>query len=479
MNKISTKKYPSSILRDRGQYNLLITYEEIKEHIINNITDYKKGIIKSQYDKYNENIEKHINELLKLKIYKNLSNNTTMNTLKYLFFHLRNAIYVQIRNNEVDIFQPFANVFYKNNWSHNIKLDTGESSELIINISEKSEVYNYIKYKEKYFKVYQKYMMNKNRWWCNNILINNEEREDVWGIHSLDLYKEILEETCKNRKINDVNFFINKRDHPMLKKDLTEPYDKLYPTEQQLDHIYQNQSYTPILSPYVDDKYSDIPFIVPDDWKMVQDDYEYQILKDVSWDNKKETAFFRGSATGYPTLKNNQRLQIAKLSQEWNGRDDLLNAGITSYNPKDKVEIDRTMTFIKKDELNIQLSEKIPMNEQIEYKYILSIAGHSGGVNRISWILQSGCLWLKVKPLDIIDATDSWYTPLLKEGEHYIEITEDLSNLEEKIIWCRNNDDKCKQIVENAKNIYNNYFTKDKLIDYSEFILNSISNNFN
>ena len=475
MNKISTKSYPSSLLTNRGEYNLLITYSEIKENIIDKFEDIN---IKNNITEYsNEEIKQEIESKLKLKIYKDLSNNTTNNTLKYLFFHLRNAIYIKIRNNKVVLFQPFANALYKNNWSHNIKLDSNDS--FIINknynISDKTEIYNYIKYKEKYFKIYQRYLINKELWWCNNIIINNEERKDIWGTHSLDLYKEILTETCKNHKINDIDFFINKRDHPLLKKDLTEPYDKLYPEKQLLDNIYQNQSYTPILSPYVDDKYADIPFIIPDDWKMIQNDYEYKILENISWKDKIETAFFRGSATGYPTLENNQRLQIAKLNQEWNGMDNLLNAGIVSFNSKDKVNIDRTVTFVKKNKLNIKLLEKVPMNEQIKYKYILSIAGHSGGINRISWLLQSGCLWLKIKPLDIIDATDSWYSPLLNSGEHYIEIKSDLSDLKEKILWCRENDDKCKEIVENAKEIYNKYFTKEGLMNYSAYILNSIN----
>lgn len=152
----------------------------------------------------------------------------------------------------------------------------------------------------------------------------------------------------------------------------------------------------------------------------------------------------------------------------------MLNAGITSYNPKDKIDTNLTMTFIKKNEVNIKLVNRIPMNEQIKYKYILSIAGHSGGVNRISWILQSGCLWMKVKPLDIIDATDSWYSPLIEEGKHYIGINSDLSNLEDKINWCRNNDSECEKIMNNAKELYDTYFTKDGLMKYSAFILNSI-----
>lgn len=465
MIKINIKKFPGSLLKNRGEYNLLITYTEVYDNIIRNISEIKniKIINKKQY--YNE-IENNIKNILKLKIYQNLSNYTTINTLNYLFNHMRNAIYIKIRNNKVVQYQPFANYFYKNNWSDNIKFENSN------NINE------YIKYKSTYFKIYKKYITNIEQWWCNNIIINNEHRSDIWGVHSLKIYKEILDETCLNYKINDVDFFINKRDHPMLKTDLTEPYEQLYKKNTKLHDIYQNKSYTPILSPYVDKKYADIPYIIPDDWNLIKDDYEYKIKIDIPWEEKIDTAIFRGSATGYTTLKNNQRIQIAKLSQEMSKSkyNNLLNAGIVSYNSRDKIDDNLTLTFIKPN--IVDLVEKIPMHEQIKYKYIISIAGHSGGINRISWILQSGCLWLKVEPLDIINATESWYSPLLKPNIHYISIKSDLSDLQEKILWCRSHDNECKKIMENAKLIYNQYFTKDNLLKYSAFILNSINNNF-
>jgi len=461
---INTRNYPSSILSDRGEYNLLITYPEIKKNIINKLSNTKNDKYITKYQ--NENIVNSINEYCKLPIYSNLSKYTTINSINYLFFHLRNAIYVKIRNNKVVEFLPFANAFYRNNWSHNIKLD------------ESKNVHEYIQYKKKYYKVYQKYLLDKERWWCNSVIINNDDRKDIWGTHSLDIYKDILDETCKNKKINDIDFFINKRDHPMLKKDLTEPYDNLFPAKKKLEGIYLNQHYTPILSPYVDNEFADIPYIIPDDWKLCQEDYEYKIKNDIKWEDKVNTAFFRGSATGHTDICDNQRLQISKLNQEWNGRDNLLDAGIVSLNNKDKIDTNLTVKFIKKDEQNIKLLNRIPMNEQIKYKYILSIAGHSGGVNRISWILQSGCLWLKIKPLKIIKATESWYSPLLKKDIHYIEIKEDLSDLEEKILWCRENDKECQDISNNAKQLYEKYFNKNQLINYSELVLNSISNNF-
>ena len=51
-----------------------------------------------------------------------------------------------------------------------------------------------------------------------------------------------------------------------------------------------------------------------------------------------------------------------------------------------------------------------------------------------------------------------WYSDKLVEYEHYVPVKHDLSDLIEKIEWCRNNDNKCKIISENAKKFYNTYF---------------------
>ena len=43
-----------------------------------------------------------------------------------------------------------------------------------------------------------------------------------------------------------------------------------------------------------------------------------------------------------------------------------------------------------------------------------------------------------------------WYKKLLQPYIHYIPIKSDLSDLLEKIKWCIDNDEKCKEIANNA-----------------------------
>ena len=61
------------------------------------------------------------------------------------------------------------------------------------------------------------------------------------------------------------------------------------------------------------------------------------------------------------------------------------------------------------------------------------------------------------------------------EGEHYISIKKDLSNLEEKILWCQKNDETCKQIAQNALEFYNTHLSKEGTYEYFDSVLSELS----
>ena len=59
-----------------------------------------------------------------------------------------------------------------------------------------------------------------------------------------------------------------------------------------------------------------------------------------------------------------------------------------------------------------------------------------------------------------------WYFPILKEYEDHVPVKLDLSDLEEKIQWCRDHDEECKKIGENAMKFYEKYVARSALLDY-------------
>jgi hypothetical protein len=50
-----------------------------------------------------------------------------------------------------------------------------------------------------------------------------------------------------------------------------------------------------------------------------------------------------------------------------------------------------------------------------------------------------------------------------------------MSDLQEKIDWCRANDDKCREIAANAKAMYSQYVSRDGILDYMQAVFIEIA----
>ncbi len=47
-----------------------------------------------------------------------------------------------------------------------------------------------------------------------------------------------------------------------------------------------------------------------------------------------------------------------------------------------------------------------------------------------------------------------WYFPVLKPWVDHVPVKADLSDLAEKIRWCRENDVECRKIAKNVSELY-------------------------
>lgn len=207
------------------------------------------------------------------------------------------------------------------------------------------------------------------------------------------------------------------------------------------------------------------------------------------WEEKVNTAFFRGSATGGgTTIDTNQRLQLAYLSNKWkedpslNGEDagdgvPLLNAEVTTWNLRDKKIAGKPMTFLRTEGLNFEAGRQhfIPIYEQSVFKYLLYVEGHCAA-NRYAFLMRLGSVILKVESRCVADKM--WYYPILKPFEDHVPVKEDLSDLAEKIQWCRDNDDKCRQIAARANELYDQFISKEAIHDYMELICTQVAQRF-
>jgi len=123
------------------------------------------------------------------------------------------------------------------------------------------------------------------------------------------------------------------------------------------------------------------------------------------------------------------------------------------------------LTVIDIDSLPFDLFPFMSIEEQCEYKYIIHIDGHVSAF-RLSLELNFGSVILLVN-----SEWKMWYSDLLQPYVHYVPVSNDLSDIYNKIRWCKNNDEKCKEIVSNAKKFYEMYLQKDGVLDYMQKLL--------
>jgi hypothetical protein len=305
---------------------------------------------------------------------------STMNTLKYLFFHMRCGIYVMIRNGKLRIFCPFTNSDFRNTWSDHLRIE-GDGT-LDSYYTQKAGLYRE-----------EQVEPDRSKWWANGNIICNEltkfedkTRSQHWGDHFLSPLRDMLGEACRLRKIPDCEFFLNKRDYPQLKVNIprggipVEPYGFIFDKDdrdpdQDVDLVDEHKfpTYAPIVSFYAaaPDRFTDISWPSSEDWESACGlvfPHTFMHEKDEAgnveingnprdlfteanfrkfergWDDGRvATAFFRGTATGGgTTIDNNQRLKVAYLSHEWKddevkgGKEPYLDAAIVGWNLRDK-----------------------------------------------------------------------------------------------------------------------------------------------
>lgn len=413
-------------------------------------------------EKYREFYEKY-----DYSLYKDISSVEMYNTFQYIFYKFKKGIYVKIENNYLKVFLPFSNANYINEWSDRISID-GDIEKFFKKVSElegrtfKPKKINYV----------------KKHWYANNFLIRSEYPINE-GDTGVCQYRYILEEICKEYRVPDVEFFINRRDFPILKKDLTEPYEDIYDSTNFPIKTFLYEKYLPIFSMTGNERYSDLLFPTHDDISRISKDKyfnkdckDYSIdesIRDLPLEEKIPKAVFRGSSTGKGiSIDTNPRLKIASMQKKYSR---YLDVGITKWNCRPrKIMGQKNLQYIDKDNLPFDIVDKLDYSEQMKYRYIVHIEGHTESY-RLSTELNMGSVILMVK-----SEYQLWYSHLLQPWVHFVPVKSDLSNLIQRIKWCEKNLEKCREIVENSKLFYKNNLCKKGVKEYIVGFLYKIKN---
>ncbi len=407
--------------------------------------------------------------------YKEVGANTVIETFRYIFNKFKKGIFIKIQGNKLVVFLPFSKANYTNEWSSHIHIDPKYK-----NLNDFLQTYT-----GNYRFNPQRVNQNINEWYANNCILRYdiEPVKDAQGKFkgykphegdtNVGIMKNMLETLCANRVVPDIEFFMNRRDFPILTRDGTEPYDNIWGDNVPLVS-YNLPKYIPILSMCNTNRYADILSPTHEDWARVQSHKniwfprscrKYTEVFNIPWKDKKKTAVFRGASTGCGvTIETNTRLKLAYIGANYEDDEFLLDVGITKWNLRPrKVKGSNYLQSIDVEALAKQGIRKVnflSLQEQSSYKYIINVDGHVSAF-RLSIELSMGSVVLLAE-----SKWKLWYSDMLIPYVHYVPVKKDLSNLIKQIKWCRDNDAKCQEIVANSTKFFHTYLQEKGILDY-------------
>lgn len=390
---------------------------------------------------------------------------TVENTFRYILSQTEKGIFIKIHDNKLVNFIVFNVIdHFENLWNEKIKVDERyfkNINEFLKHVARKTRAPFNPNFVEQNIKL----------WRCNNGLLRYElprsdSRKNIECIH--DMFQEL----CKHCCVENVEFFFNKRDFPIKRMGLYEPFQHIWDSKRYPLQRERHQEYSPILSVCSEPDFVDIASPTYEDWARAresedgvrfEDSRVGKVFEPVQWDNKIAKAVFRGSSTGIGTTsENNVRMKLVRLCEKFPV---LFDAGFTkiSYRPRKQYK----NPFLQTIEEKFKCLDPLSLQEQVKYKFIINVEGHSAAFRLSSELLSGSCVLL------VQSKWDFWLYSLIEPYKHYVPVKSDLSDLITQIRWCLDNDDKCKEIAENSKELEYGILSKQGILTFLKDKLNS------
>lgn len=183
--------------------------------------------------------------------------------------------------------------------------------------------------------------------------------------------------------------------------------------------------------------------LIPDAYYIHSDGYAglyVASLRMPAWADREACIAWRGSVTGqgrFASPLDIPRVRLAFASRVLCDTDvKLMDVHETLRFPHDELR-----RFLAEHDLS---GERWPMQSFSRYKFCIDIDGHANAWGLLEKLIL-GCCVLKVA-----SPFEQWYYPRLHAWEHYVPVAADLSDLAERVQWCRDNDAHCRWIAENG-----------------------------
>ena len=432
--------------------------------------------------------------------YKPYSLKNIKESYQYLYEKFQKGILVAIKDNKLVVFLPFYNKDFKNDYSTYLYFDDEDKKNMeeldILNKKQDQGKLTFSENKRKNYLFYitkkrlqdfykskgerpNSYQSDRRKWLASDCMFVNHfpPKQDL--SHGANEYHYLFTELLKNRKVEDVIFFLSYRDLPILKDNGTHPYEKLHECDNvKIDPKWEKTDMIPICTPSTGDGYANIPLITDETIKRISNKRFPKKCKsgytkdelaglETKWSKKKDIAFFRGGSTGCGiTVETNKRLKLAEIASN---HGDLFDAGITGWNQRLKKTNSGVLDIINPATLPFGLIEQKNNVEKSKCKYIINVEGHSAAY-RLNFELGLGSVVLMVESKFYL-----WFQFLLKPNIHYIPIKANLSDLVEKVKWCKSHDKECKKIADNAMKLYKTYLDKEGCLDYMQILFHKMN----
>ena len=244
-------------------------------------------------------------------------------------------------------------------------------------------------------------------------------------------------------------FILNLTDSVILRND-NNPY-----WEQYAGQNSEMPSYLPILGYSGAKNFCDIPIPNFDDIDIITNQDIPLPRSGYEWTEKVGKAVFRGNPTGCGTNSDtNMRIKLAEMMTAYAS---YLDVGlIKTTNNMPRFDPVKGLSLIDVKALPVH---KMDMQEQSRFKYIIHIDGNVAAYRLLKTMLL-GSVILKVE-----GKYNLWIEQLLQDGVNYISVKEDLSDLIEKIEWCKSHDEECRTIAENGTNLAKKVLDKNYVND--------------
>ncbi|KAJ3354925.1 F-actin-capping protein subunit alpha [Entophlyctis luteolus] len=189
--------------------------------------------------------------------------------------------------------------------------------------------------------------------------------------------------------------------------------------------------------------------LIPGDYHMQQARMLQDFADSVAWTQKRPVLFWRGSTTGgllaeHTAWKTFHRTRLLDWHAEHatEGTESTVEFDIGIHAVTNAPELEFIERFVK----IYPYKPFVPFGQIVKFKYLLVVDGNTWP-GRLQWFLATNSVVL------LAGIFKDYFMWRLEPWVHYIPVKLDFSDLEERLVWLKQNDEAAKQIAQNAQRL--------------------------